>query len=125
MPTIRTVAYPQDAKRIVFDARCHRPVNVGTRRNDRPLGFSSGVLVLVTLGNCALSKFEKSAELENGEISRRQGSLNLRQKGKHSTLRSDAEEKIAIREAMAGKRTTTEFHYLPWKLLNLAEPIPA
>ncbi len=60
MTTVRAIAYPGDDRRIVFDARGRALVNVRAGRDDGPLGFSSGELLLIALGNCALGTIMES-----------------------------------------------------------------
>jgi uncharacterized OsmC-like protein len=56
----------------VFDARGRSFVNVRTVRDDGPLGFSSGELLLIALGNCALGTIMESSEIEGLNINRLQ-----------------------------------------------------
>jgi uncharacterized OsmC-like protein len=44
----------QDKRRIVFTSRDRSFVNVRDMRDDGPIGFSSGELLLMALGNCSL-----------------------------------------------------------------------
>ena len=44
----------QDKRRIVFTSRERSFVNVREMRDDGPIGFSSGELLLMALGNCSL-----------------------------------------------------------------------
>lgn len=70
MPTVSATSYPRDGRRIIFAARGRSLVNVRETRDDGPLGFSSGELLLIALGNCALGTILESPDFEDVNVSR-------------------------------------------------------
>jgi uncharacterized OsmC-like protein len=76
MAKVTAEAYPKQGRQIVFNARARAFVNVREKREDGAIGFTSGEMLLMALGNCALGTVMESTLVSGAVVERMTISLD-------------------------------------------------
>ena len=76
MAKVTAEAHPSEGRRIVFSARTRSFVNVREQREVGAIGFTSGEMLLMALGNCTLGTVMESSLVSEAAVDRMTISLD-------------------------------------------------
>ena len=100
----------QDKRRIIFTSRDRSFVNVREMRGDGPIGFSSGELLLMALGNCSLGtllKHELFEDISPSKVTATLESTSETNPSRMSAIKIDIELDVD-EESLQGREDTLE-----------------